>query len=88
MKSPLIAALAASLLTACADLTTPCAVSLPPPPPTPSNLTAECPPLPILDAGSFPEVAGHLALTGHLYASCAARHNLLARLLKAREAEK
>lgn len=87
MKSLPIAALAPFLLLGCAGSTTPCVGCLPPPP-IPSNLTAECPPLPTLEDGSFPAVAGHLALTGHLYASCAARHNLLARLLKAREAEK
>lgn len=78
-----IACAAACLLTACAGSTTPCAA----PPSIPANLMADCPPLPTLGAGSFPEVAGHLALTGHLYNDCAARHKLLVRVLRHRDAD-
>lgn len=87
MKSLPIAVSAACLLSACNGSMTPCAGCVPPPP-IPSNLTAECPELPLLQGGSFPEVSGHLAMVGLLYSNCAARHNLLIRVLVNREKKK
>lgn len=84
MKSPLIAALALSTLSACNGSMPPC-VGCVPPPPIPSNLMAECPELPLLQGGSFPEVSGHLAMVGLMYSNCAAKHNLLTRVLRNRE---
>lgn len=46
---------------------------------------AECPELPLLQGGSFPEVSGHLAMVGLMYSNCAAKHNLLTRVLRNRE---
>lgn len=84
MKFPPIAVLVPLLLMGCASSTKPCAECVPPPP-IPANLMAECQALPLLPDGSFPAVSGHLAATGLLYANCAARHNLLVRVLKDRE---
>lgn len=84
MKFPPIAVLVPLLLTGCASSTKPCAECVPPPP-IPANLMAECQALPLLPDGSFPVVSGHLAMTGLLYSSCAARHNLLVKVLVNRE---
>lgn len=84
MKSLLIASSALCLLTGCNGSMTHC-VGCVPPPPIPSNLMALCPELPLLPDGSFPVVSGHLAMTGLLYSSCAARHNLLVKVLVNRE---
>lgn len=56
-------------------------------PPIPANLKQPCPPLPKLQTGAMPELAGAALTDALTYSDCRARHWLLIQAVKARESK-
>lgn len=69
--------LGVTVLSGCS--TTPVVVPLPPPP---TELLADCPPLPLLANGTPDAVAQLLITDAEMYRECAARHRGLAELIR------
>lgn len=81
LKTTLLIASAASMLTACACGTSAMPVSTPPP----ANLTQPCPILPSTSAGTLPElIRNHQAITS-LYHECRKRQSGLAEWIQQKE---